>query len=179
MSSDSGDRSSAFASESVPDEYERHLVPTVFGPWAEVLLDAVVVAPGTQGLQFFPGREAAVGEMWRVLRPGGVAGIAVWATGHPLEPFGVYGEELAALGAQTSVVAGALGTPFGPLVHALSPDLRQQFEAELEKRFAPEDSARLYVGALPRWSPAPPPPEPARASPGTVPSRCQLDLHSW
>ena len=26
-----------------------------------------------------PRREAAVGEMWRVLRPGGVAGIAVWA----------------------------------------------------------------------------------------------------
>ena len=70
MSSDSGDRYSAFASESVPDEYERHLVPTVFGPWAEVLLDAVVVAPGTQVLDYFPGREAAVGEMWRVLRPG-------------------------------------------------------------------------------------------------------------
>ena len=258
MSSDSGDRSSAFASESVPDEYERHLVPSVFAPWAEVLLDAVVVAPGTQvldiasgtgalaraagrragsdghvvasdvsgpmlaraaavgapdgaapieyleasadalpfedgrfdvvlcqqGLQFFPQREAAVGEIRRVLRPGGVAGIAVWATGHPLEPFGVYGEKLAALGAQApfprafesdtftmsvetvrslldeagfspvdadvvelevswpdtaSVVAGALGTPFGPLVHALSPDLRQRFEAELVERFAPEE----------------------------------------
>jgi SAM-dependent methyltransferase len=170
----SSDRSSAFASESVPGDYERNLVPIVFAPWAEVLLDAVVVAPGSrvldiasgtgalaraagrrtggdghvvasdvsgpmlaraaaigapegaapiehveasadalpfedgrfdvvlcqQGLQFFPQQEAAVGEMRRVLRPGGVAGIAVWATGHPLEPFGVYGEELAAIGAQ-------------------------------------------------------------------------------
>ncbi len=48
MSSKSGDRSSPFASESVPDEYERHLVPTVFALWAEVLLNAVVVAPGSQ-----------------------------------------------------------------------------------------------------------------------------------
>jgi SAM-dependent methyltransferase len=215
MTSESGERSPAFASASVPDEYERHLVPTVFAPWAGIVLDTVAVAPGTQvrqgaapieyleasadelpfedgrfdvvlcqqGLQFFPQRETAVGEMRRVLRRGGIAGIAVGATGHPLEPFGVYGEELAALGAEApfprtfesetftmsvetirsllqeagfsavdagvvelevswpdtaSVVAGALGTPFGPLVHARSPDLRQQFEAELEKRFAPE-----------------------------------------
>ncbi len=53
-----------------------------------------------QGLQFFPARAAAVGEMRRVLRPGGVAGVAVWASGHPLEPFGVYGDELAAIGAE-------------------------------------------------------------------------------
>ncbi|MFZ0976523.1 MAG: class I SAM-dependent methyltransferase, partial [Solirubrobacteraceae bacterium] len=53
-----------------------------------------------QGLQFFPARAAAVGEMRRVLRPGGVAGVAVWASGHPLEPFGVYGDELAATGAE-------------------------------------------------------------------------------
>lgn len=58
MSSDSGDRSSAFASESVPDEYERHLVPSVFAPWAEVLLDAVVVAPGTQVLDIASGTGA-------------------------------------------------------------------------------------------------------------------------
>ncbi|HTX11944.1 MAG TPA: methyltransferase domain-containing protein [Solirubrobacteraceae bacterium] len=258
MSGDSGDRSSAFASESVPDEYERHLVPTVFSPWAEVLLDAVVVAPGSrvldiasgtgalaraagqraggdghvvasdlsgpmlgraaaveapegaapieyveasadalpfadgrfdvvlcqQGLQFFPRQAAAVREMRRVLHPGGVAGIAVWAAGHPLEPFGVYGEELAAIGAQApfarafesdtftmsvetvrslledagfspidasvvelevswpdaaSVAVGVLGTPFGPLVHTLSGDLRRKFEAALEKRFTPDE----------------------------------------
>lgn len=251
------DRSSAFTSESVPDEYERRLVPAVFEPWAEVLLDAVRVAPGSrvldiasgtgvlaraaarrtgsdghvvasdlskpmlaraaatgmrngaapieyveasaealpfedgrfdvvlcqQGLQFIPARAVAVGEMRRVLRPGGVAGIAVWASGHPLEPFGAYGDELAAIGAEPpfprafesdtfmmsletartlleeagfsrieadvvalevswpdarSAAAGVLGTPFGPLVHALSPELKNQFETQLEKRFAPD-----------------------------------------
>jgi ubiquinone/menaquinone biosynthesis C-methylase UbiE len=169
-----GDRSSAFSSDSVPDGYERYLVPAVFEPWGEVLLDVVGIAPGSrvldiasgtgvvaraaaqragggglvvasdlsgpmlaraasigapdgaapieyvdasadalpfddgsfdvvlcqQGLQFFPARAAAVGEMRRVLRPGGVAGLAVWASGHPLEPFGVYGDELAATGAE-------------------------------------------------------------------------------
>lgn len=171
---DSDDRSSAFTSDSVPDEYERHLAPAVFEPWAEVLLDVVGIAAGArvldiasgtgvvaraaarraggegrvvasdvsgpmlaraasvgvsdgaspieyleasadalpfgdgsfdvvlcqQGLQFFPARAAAVGEMRRVLRPGGVAGVAVWAGGRPLEPFGVYGDELAAAGAE-------------------------------------------------------------------------------
>ena len=170
----SGDRSSAFSSDSVPDGYERYLVPAVFEPWGEVLLDVVGIAPGSrvldiasgtgvlaraaarragggglvvasdvsgpmlaraaivgapdraapieyrdasadalpfddgsfdvvlcqQGLQFFPARAAAVGEMRRVLRPGGVAGVAVWASGYPLEPFGVYSDELAATGAE-------------------------------------------------------------------------------
>lgn len=169
----STDRSSLFASSSVPDAYERHLVPALFEPWAQKLLDAVGIAPdsrvldvasGTgvvaraaaartgadghvvacdlsgpmlarsaavgvpdgvapveyreasadalpfengsfdvvlcqQGLQFFPAQAAAVGEMRRVLRRGGVVGIAVWAQGNPLEPFGVYCEELAAAGA--------------------------------------------------------------------------------
>ncbi len=171
---DVGDRASAFTASSVPEEYERRLAPAVFEPWAEVLLDAVAIAPGSrvldvasgtgvvaraaarraggdghvtasdvspamlahaggiaaasgaapieyreasadalpfadgsfdvvvcqQGLQFFPARAAALGEMRRVLRPGGVVGVAVWAEGHPLEPFGVYGDELAAIGAE-------------------------------------------------------------------------------
>lgn len=255
---DTGDRSAVFTSDSIPDEYERLLVPVVFEPWAEVLLDAVTIAPGSrvldvacgtgavtraaarrvgeegavvasdvsavmlaraasvgasagaapieyregsadalpvddgwcdvvlcqQGLQFFSARAAAVSEMRRVLRPGGAAGIAVWATGHPLEPFGPYGDELAAIGATppfprafesdtftmdvetvrsllldagfssvealvvelqvswpdaASAAAGVLGTPFGPVVHALSEDQRKGFEAELEKRFAPAE----------------------------------------
>jgi ubiquinone/menaquinone biosynthesis C-methylase UbiE len=257
-SPDHGDRSSIFTSDAIPDEYERHLVPVVFEPWAEVLLDAVVIAPASrvldiasgtgvvaraaafraggdgrvvasdvsepmlarsaavgtsegaapieycnasadalpfedacfdvalcqQGMQFFPAREAAASEMRRVLRPGGVAGIAVWATGHPLQPFGVYGEELAATGADPpfpnafdtesftmgldtvralleeagfasvdarvvelqvswpdarSAAASVLGTPFGPLVHALPPAHRKRFEDQLDRRFAPED----------------------------------------
>jgi ubiquinone/menaquinone biosynthesis C-methylase UbiE len=172
--SDLGDRSSLFQAESVPDAYDRYLAAALFEPWAELLLDTVVVGEGAevldvasgtgvvaraavrrvgasgrivasdfspamlarsaavelpagsaplefveasadalpftdgafdvvlcqQGLQFFPQQQAAVDEMRRVLRPGGVAGIAVWAHGHPLEPFGVYCEELVAVGAQ-------------------------------------------------------------------------------
>lgn len=37
-----------------------------------------------------------------------------------------------------SAAAGVLGTPFGPLVNALSPDQRARFDAALAKRFAPE-----------------------------------------
>jgi ubiquinone/menaquinone biosynthesis C-methylase UbiE len=256
--SDLGDRSSVFTAESVPAEYARHLAPVVFQPWAEVLLDAVGVTPGSavldvasgtgvvsreaalrsgadgrvvasdvsgpmlaaasaldaaagaapieyreapaealpfadgsfdtvvcqQGLQFFPRQAAAVAEMRRVLRPGGRAGIAVWATGHRLEPFAAYGEELLELGAEppfpgafepesfmmapdavrslldragfshveiavvelevswrddATAAAGALGTPFGPLINALSADRRSRLQAALLARFAPEE----------------------------------------
>jgi ubiquinone/menaquinone biosynthesis C-methylase UbiE len=67
-------------------------------PFTDGAFDVVLCQ---QGLQFFPQQQAAVDEMRRVLRPGGVAGIAVWAHGHPLEPFGVYCEELVAVGAQS------------------------------------------------------------------------------
>ncbi len=169
-----GDRSSAFTSGSVPDAYERNLVPALFEPWAAVLLDAVGISGGArvldiasgtgvvaraaarraggdglvvasdvsaamlsrsaavptsddaamigfreaaadalpfegssfdvvlcqQGLQFFPQQQAAIEEMRRVVCPGGAVGVAVWAAGHPLEPFGFYFDELAAIGAE-------------------------------------------------------------------------------
>jgi ubiquinone/menaquinone biosynthesis C-methylase UbiE len=46
------------------------------------------VALCQQGMPFFTDRPAAVREMRRVLRPGGVVGIAVWSPGHELAPFG-------------------------------------------------------------------------------------------
>lgn len=66
-------------------------------PFTDGAFDVVLCQ---QGLQFFPQQQLAVDEMRRVLRPGGVVGIAVWASGHPLVPFGVYCEELVSVGAQ-------------------------------------------------------------------------------
>jgi SAM-dependent methyltransferase len=51
-----------------------------------------------QGLQFIPDQLAAVGEMRRVLRPGGQVGLAVWQRGHYLHPFATYGDALESSG---------------------------------------------------------------------------------
>jgi ubiquinone/menaquinone biosynthesis C-methylase UbiE len=67
-------------------------------PFEDGAFDAVLCQ---QGLQFFPAQQQAVDEMRRVLRPSGVVGIAVWARDHPLVPFGVYCEELVAVGAES------------------------------------------------------------------------------
>lgn len=49
-----------------------------------------------QGMQFMPDRHAVMAEILRVLRPGGVVGIAVWSNGTPPEPFDSYARILRA-----------------------------------------------------------------------------------
>lgn len=66
-------------------------------PFADRSFDVVLCQ---QGLQFFPDQPRALAEMRRVARDGGAVGIAVWADGHPLVPFGVFCEELAAVDAE-------------------------------------------------------------------------------
>jgi ubiquinone/menaquinone biosynthesis C-methylase UbiE len=57
---------------------------------------SIDVAYCQQGLQFMPDRAGVMSELHRVLRPGGRAGIAVWAAGHPPEPFDTYARVLQA-----------------------------------------------------------------------------------
>jgi ubiquinone/menaquinone biosynthesis C-methylase UbiE len=58
---------------------------------AEGSFDAVLCQ---QGLQFFPDRVRAVGEMCRVARPDGVVMVSTWAAEHPLGLFGPMAEAL-------------------------------------------------------------------------------------
>lgn len=169
---DGSTRAGAFTAGSLPADYERLIAPYLFEPWAEVLLDAVALAPGAavldvasgtgvvaraaarrtgaegrvvatdispamiefcashpaepaaapietavasatelgradgefdvvlcqQGMPFFPDRPGAAREMRRVLRPGGVAGIAVWTPDREVQPFAQWNETLRDLG---------------------------------------------------------------------------------
>jgi len=169
---DGSTRAGAFTAGSLPADYERLIAPYLFEPWAEVLLDAVALAPGAavldvasgtgvvaraaarrtgaegrvvatdispamiefcashpaepaaapietavasatelgradgefdvvlcqQGMPFFPDRSGAAREMRRVLRPGGVAGIAVWTPDREVQPFAQWNETLRDLG---------------------------------------------------------------------------------
>jgi len=55
---------------------------------------SVDVAYCQQGFQFLPDRDAAAGEIRRVLRPGGRTGVAVWRAGRRPEPFETYARVL-------------------------------------------------------------------------------------
>lgn len=65
--------------DSAPIEFLESSVTDLASP--DSSYDVVVCQ---QGLQFFPDKAAAVAQMYRVLVPGGVVGIAVWSDAHPL-----------------------------------------------------------------------------------------------
>lgn len=170
-----------FGNATVAEGYERFLVPRIFAPWADALLEAldlregervldVACGPGTvakaaamrvgargevvgadaseemltiarestpasararyefaladalpfpdasfdvltcqQGLQFFSDRPKALAEMFRVLRPGGRAGIATWSSIADSPYFAAVQE---ALGPVLPDAAAAIGKPF-------------------------------------------------------------------
>jgi SAM-dependent methyltransferase len=67
---------------------------------------SVDVAVCQHGFQFMPDRVAVAAELRRVLRPGGVAAVAVWLAGVRMEPFDTYADAMRDLG----IVSG-----FGPV----------------------------------------------------------------
>jgi ubiquinone/menaquinone biosynthesis C-methylase UbiE len=79
---------------------DRAPVEVLVGPAEQLSLPeaSVDVAYCQQGLQFMPDRRAVMAELHRVLRPGGVVGVAVWAEGTRPEPFDTYARILRAHG---------------------------------------------------------------------------------
>jgi len=55
MPSEPDQRTAAFVSSSVPEGYQRFLAPVLFGPWAEVLIEAVGVRSGAEVLDVASG----------------------------------------------------------------------------------------------------------------------------
>jgi SAM-dependent methyltransferase len=81
-----------------PAEVGAAPIDTVIAPAAALPGGDYDAVTCQQGMPFFPDRPAAVAEMRRVLRPGGVVGIAVWTPGHDVVPFGPMNRALEQLG---------------------------------------------------------------------------------
>lgn len=90
-----------------------------------------------QGLQFFGDRAAAVREMRRTAKPGGVIAVEVWAAGYPLGLFGPVNETLRAAG---------LAEPFPRAYETAS---YQVSDAELTRLFREAGLRDVSVEAVP------------------------------
>lgn len=85
-----------------PSEPGAAPIETAIAPATELSFahDEFDVVVCQQGMPFISDRAGAVREMRRVLRPGGVAGIAVFSPGHRVLPFGLLNGVLRDLGAE-------------------------------------------------------------------------------
>ena len=107
-------------SEAAPVEYAE--APADGLPVADESFDVAVCQ---QGLQFFPDRSAALDELYRVLRPGGRLGIAVWSAINDSPVF------LAMYDALREAIGGELADRYraGPWGLAEADDLRSLIAA--------------------------------------------------
>jgi len=87
------ERTAAFTDTALPERYERLLGPALFAPWAEVLLDAVAVAPGARIVEVAAGtgvvtRAAArrAGQTGHVLATDISPAMIAFNAAHPPEP---------------------------------------------------------------------------------------------
>ncbi len=91
----------------VADAVEVHVAPAADLPLPDDAVDRIVCQ---QGYQFFPDREAAAGEMWRVLKPGGRLLMTVWRSVDECDYFGAICGALRSTGADE--IAAMMETPF-------------------------------------------------------------------
>lgn len=82
---------SAHMLEHVPAGIRTLVCPATALDLADASVDVILCQ---QGLQFMPDPVAALREALRVLRPGGVVAVSVWATDERLDPFDAYAEAL-------------------------------------------------------------------------------------
>jgi len=110
----------------------------------------------SHGLEFFADREGALSEMYRVLRPGGVAAMSAWAAEHPVGLFTPLGQTMREIGLSQPYARAYDGDSY----RIGGPELRELVEAagfadikvemvELEGRWDSADDAANTVQGTP------------------------------